>query len=346
MIVINTVEKLIQEQGFIDFVYAESGKIYLQSFLSFKAEFLAHTKGGYCVFVDKENKIVTAFEKRSEKVWQCAVAGFPLLFSKVPDLKLTTLILKDICQSLATKTLYFPLVYVTDLAFGSIADSADFARWERLPSPIITGDFKPDNVWQRVVERYGNRANRQRNKFMSELRVRTARPNEIENVIRTVETNSWKGEAHQDMLSRSGQFAYYTDIIKSGLAEISVAVDTKDKPAAFRIDAICGNVLYVIKWSFDQNFKKYSPGFYLLTVDLFQKYANFNFGYIDLYGSPDQLKNTLETNRLGRFDFCYSTETNEVNNIKSERIGFDAKLSRNYQEHQSIKNIFNHLVSQ
>jgi hypothetical protein len=126
------------------------------------------------------------------------------------------------------------------------------------------------------------------------------------------------------------------------LADISVAFDQKTEEAvAYRIDSQTKEILYVLKWSYDEKYTDCSPGFYLLTVDLFKKYSQKQFEYIDLYGSPDMLKNLLETNRLERLDICYSTDPNEVEIIRNERIKFDEKIFNNYKKQKSLKGLFN-----
>jgi len=340
--VINTAEGLLEKRSFIDSLFGNFGDIYLQEYRSLLADFYTKKAGDYSVFINEGNRLVSAFEKKSEKTWQCTMSAYPVLCEK--EASKTTLIdfFDEIQRELGVTTLYFPLVYERCKTFETLRDISQFNFWKRLPCPVINGDFSLPIIWNRVLDRYGSRANRQKKKFESKLVVKSIDISDLDAIIEKVETNSWKKLFSQDMLSRGNQFIYYTNIIKSGLADITVAFDEEiDQAVAFRIDSMINRVLYVIKWSYDENYKQYSPGFYLLAVDLFKKYSGQDLKFIDLYGSPDMLKNQIETDRLERFDICYSSDEGEVESIKTERTAFDNKIFNNYRSKQSVKKIFN-----
>lgn len=338
--VLKTPEDLLRKQSFVDSLFKDCGVIYLQEFRSLLADFQSKEDGKYCVFIDEKNDLVSAFEKKSESLWQCTISGYPVLCRETTNIKTLESFLDHINNVLNTTTLYFPLVYGNYYLFEKLRKISLNNYWVRLPCPIIKGDVSPSIIWDRILERYGSRANRQRKKFERKLVVKPVYNDIIGQTIQKIELRSWKRKFFQDMLSRGNQFVYYTNIIKSGLANITVAFD-QNEPVAYRVDSIVNKTLYVIKWSFDERYKQYSPGFYLLMVDLFEKYKNSKFRYIDLYGSPDMLKDKIETHRLERFDICYSTNSQEVENVKKERVAFDCRLFNNYQNKQSIKKIFN-----
>ena len=270
------------------------------------------------------------------------MSGYPVLGNNQVDHSTLKTFFDTIRNKLGIHTLYFPLIYQKCHIFSPLKDVPGMQLWPRLPSPIVRGNLSEATIWNRVVSRYGGRADRQKKKFEENFFVKSVNRTDVENVIEKIESNSWKKRYGQDMLSRDNQFTYYTNIIKTGLADISVAFDHNNYPAAFRIDARVDRTLFVIKWSYDEKFKQYSPGFYLLTVDLFKKYSPSDFDYIDLYGSPDMMKNLLETDRLERVDLCYSSNQDYVDIIRTERTNYDVKIFNNYQNQQSIKKLFDH----
>ncbi|MFA5025744.1 MAG: GNAT family N-acetyltransferase [Candidatus Shapirobacteria bacterium] len=341
MTVIKTLDGLKKYREIIELFFGEYGKIYLQNYLSFEANFKSKKKNTFWIFIDNDNQLLSAFEKKSDSVWQCSIPGYPILGKGRYEAEVLVNFLSEVCKLLKIKTLYLPLVYKENKYLPDLLATKWIYSWSRLPSPIIRGDLTESTIWERVQSRYGSRARRQKKKFENRLYIKTIKIDEVEKIVEKIETNSWKRNYKQDMLSRDNQFEYYTNIIKSGLADISVAFDQKTEEAvAFRIDSLTGGVLFVLKWSYDEKYTDCSPGFYLLTVDLFRKYSKKQPQYIDLYGSPDMLKDLLETDRLERVDICYSTNPNEVEIIRDERTKFDEKIFINYKKQKSIKGLF------
>ncbi len=341
MTIIKTIDGLKKHRKIIELLFAGYGEIYLQNYLSYEANFKSKQKNTFRVFISDDNQILSAFEKKSNGVWQCSIQSYPILGKGKYKTEVITNFFDDICQYLKVKTIYLPLVYKENKYLAELLTTKKIYSWPRLPSPIIRGDFSELTIWDRVCSRYGSRARRQKKKFENRLCIRAVKMNEVDEIIEKIETNSWKRNYKQDMLSRDNQFEYYTNIIKSGLVDISVAFDQKTKEAvAFRIDSQTKDTLRVLKWSYDERYADYSPGFYLLTVDLFRKYSQEQLKYIDLYGSPDMLKDLLETERLERLDICYSTNPDEVKSIREERIKFDERTFINYKKQKSIKKQF------
>jgi hypothetical protein len=224
--------------------------------------------------------------------------------------------------------------------FSNNKRSFDF---ERLPCPIVGPPFAPEHVWQTVCQRYGSRANRQKMKFEKNLKVEPPYRGSIRQAIARIELNSWKHKYKQDMLSRENQLEFYISLIESGVATVKFACDATGIPVAFRIDARVVDVLYVLKWSYDDNYKQFSPGFYLLTVDLFKNLATDGrekYQYIDLYGSPDSLKDTIKTSELSRIDYYLASNLEQVQALSHKRQQFDEKMNQNYQNKNSIKKAF------
>lgn len=338
---ISSLADLKRNKQTINNLFLQNGEIYLHSYLSLESQYLSKKGKDFLIFFDKDNSFMTAFEKRSENVWECSIAGFPMLFGKNLYQEEIAKLLEDIKARTQSVALYFPLVYKDSQLFRLLEQIPGMTFWKRLPSPIVNGDLSEKVVWRRVVGRFGSRAERQRKKFEKDLQVGSVGGRDIEKVISEIELNSWKSRCKQDMLSRDNQFAYYVNIVKKGLADITVAFDQNGKGTAFRIESLVNGVLYVIKWSYSEEYKKYSPGFYLLTIDLFKKINGMNLKYVDLYGSPDNLKKLLRTNLLKRVDLCYSSDKQVVNTLKEKKLRFDQKLDQNYKASKSIKAVYN-----
>lgn len=336
---LTSLNDLIQHRQFIENLYKTCGRIYLQSYSSLEASYCQKKEKDMITIIDLKAQIVSAFEKKTKDIWQCNFSGFPFLCKRNIDLSTLELYIYQIKKYLKANTVYFPLVYKTDFTIDGLMYFKNAYCWRRLSTPVITGDFKENTIWDRVKSRYGSRADKQRKLFERNLFTKRLTLADLKDEITKVEKNSWKSKYKQDMLSRDNQIDFYSSIIKSGLANITFAYD-KAVPVAFRIDAFSRDTLYVIKWSYDENYKKYSPGFYLLTVDLFKSYKDCHITLIDLYGSPDSLKSLMENDRLDRMDVSISEDTSVVNNLKNNRITYDEKIIANYNKNQSIKNLF------
>lgn len=340
MVLINKLSHLEEYRVFIDRLFSKYGRIHFHNYFGIEAGLIQNKAKDFFVLIDIDNSIVTAFERKSSNIWQCFFNGFPFLAKKNIDPNKIESFLQKVKSNLEASTLYFPLVYGADSALSLFSNNNLFYIYERLPSPIIKPPFNQRVVWKRVKKRYGSRADRQKAKFEKDLYIRSFTKIDVKEKMSRVELNSWKRLYKQDMLSRDNQIEFYNHLVKTGLAEIVFAYDRMDLPIAFRIDAKINKILYVLKWSYDDNFKKYSPGFYLLTVDLFKIHQNAKYKHIDLFGSPDSLKALVETNELGRVDIIFSDNPEEADQISKERIAYDAKIRNNYKNHHSIQKLF------
>lgn len=221
------------------------------------------------------------------------------------------------------------LVYFPNVATSSFADCSDVSgglvTWERLPSPYIDlAGLTASSLWERVCSRYGSRAERQRRRFESAgFEVRALADEEAVAAVSTVERKSWKAHAGQSMHQRDNQFALYSDLLRSGLAQIIAAFDG-ELPVAFRLDVRTGITVQCLKWSYDEAYRRYSPGFYLLTHALA---ANLPPGVdrIDLFGSPDLLKDLLADGTQPRIDVAWPAgDCAEA--LRAERESHDRRI--------------------
>lgn len=342
MILLHTLNQFKKYYHFVESLSGTNGRIYFHSPLSIEASLIQHQNKDIIVVIDTDNSIVTVFEKKSLHTWQCAFNGFPLLTKKDIHPADADRFLQSAISQLGGDTLYFPLVYKTKSVLAPFVNNPCFKIYDRLPSPIVKGSFDPEVIWHRVVSRLGSRAVRQKKLFEKQLFTESFTGVDVKENLSKIELNSWKRIYKQDMLSRDNQIDYYSQIIKSGLAKVTFAFDKNDNPVAFRIDAEINKVLFVLKWSYDDSYKRYSPGFYLLTIDLFRSVKNVSLKYIDLYGSPDNLKALIETDRLERSDIFLSENPQAVIRIANERIAYDTRINNNYRRSQSIKKLFNY----
>lgn len=336
---VDTLRKLQAYKSCINQLFENNGKIYFHHIKSLEAMMKQKKADQFVILLDEDQQILSAFEITENQVWQCCFNALPIVFAKKNSNTHIQKFLMGAQEELHANALYFPLVYKVDSNQDIFDTSFNYHEWSRLPNPIVSPPLDPKVMWERVISRYGHRAARQRKKFIQELSIKIFSGQNVRNLIERVELHSWKHRFNQDMLSRDNQIVYYSAIIESGLASITFAFDS-ELPVAYRIDVKVNNVLFTLKWSFDESFKKYSPGFSLLTWQLFEQYSRQSLHYIDLYGSPDQLKKLLETSRIDRFDVCVSKESSIAESIKKRKIKYDAKIASNFQKSYSITKLF------
>jgi len=91
-----------------------------------------------------------------------------------------------------------------------------------------------------------------------------------------------------------------------------------------------------MKWSYAETYRRYSPGFYLIAKDLKNSWENKKVDFIDLYGSPDHLKASVQNGTRRRYDLGWKGGE-KIQRIRKERLIFDARLENNYQNGKGIK---------
>lgn len=342
MKIIENLEELEENKNIIEKLYFKFGKTPYQSYQSFKANFKTKEINEFKVFIDSDKEILSAFEIYWYKdTWKCSIESYPFLCSE--DSKIEEF-LNEILKYLKPKTIYFPKTYIHTNLYKEIMklDSEQLTYWDRLPVPIVNCKTDKKEIYEQEILRYGKRTIRQRKKFEKDLYVVEINDdNSAEEIIKDIELNSWKRQCKQDMLSRENQFTYYTNIIKLGLGKLVVAFTKEGNvPVAYRIDAITKDIIYFLKSSFKEQYKKYSPGSYLIATDLIERYVdNRSYNYIDLCGSMNTLKNMVATGELKRIDFCYPYNT-IVETIKEERTNFSKLNRENYIQGNSIRKIY------
>lgn len=188
----------------------------------------------------------------------------------------------------------------------------------------------------RVRERYGSRADRQWRRFENAgLAVATVAGKPAVEVLDRIERASWKTKAGQSMHEREDQFALYCTLIERGVADLEVVYDGLS-PVAYRLDTKIGRVVTCLKWSYDDRYRRFSPGFHLLTTDLVRRWSGADLARVDLFGSPDLLKRLISTGERRRFDLAWP-DASVAQDLRLERISFDAKIRASYEAGRGIR---------
>ena len=340
MIFINKISELKKHRKLIDQLFINYGQTHFHHYFGIESSLIQNKSNDFYVIIDSKNLIVTSFKKISPNIWECFFKGIPFLSPKNIDPHTIEIFLQKAKFGLSASTLYFPLIFRTSSASFESKDRDLFYIYERLPDQIIKPPFLQKEIWKRVKKRYGSRAERQKTKFEKNLYIKTFTKINIMEKLVNVESNSWKRLYKQDMISRDNQIEFYNHLVRTGLAEITLAYNDKGRPIAFRIDVEINKILYVLKWSYDNDYKKYSPGFYLLTVDLFKRHREAKFEYIDLYGSLDNLKALIKTDELERVDIILSDCPKEAKQISEKKLAYDTKVRNNYKNRNGIQKLF------
>jgi len=324
---------------FINQLFKENGQIHYHHIHGIEAGFIQNKHNDFYLVVDTKNKIASAFKKIDSDIWECFFQGSPVLASRITKQQTIVNFLREIKSRLSANTLYFPLIYTND-PFSMVFCNKDFFHThKRLPTQIIEPPLDYRVIWERVRTRCGSQADKRKERFEKSLYVRELTGLDVKRELAAVELKSWKHPCRQDMFSRDNQIDFYNYLIKSALAKITF-VYYDNLPIAFRIDTIIKKVVYVLKWSYNQEYKKYSPGFYLVTTDLFERSNNTKNLYVDLYGSPDHLKSLLKTTEVERFDAILTSDPKTAEKIACKKTLYDKRIINNYKQGRSIKSLF------
>jgi Acetyltransferase (GNAT) domain len=225
-----------------------------------------------------------------------------------------------LCESTA-ELVYLPHLE-EPLWRGSLGPQA--ISWPRPPRPIIDWTDRGAGLWRRVERRLGSQARRRQRKFERRgLLCTILNANEAVSAVDAVERNSWKARALQSMHHRAGQYALYTRLIRAGLVETAVVMDGQ-RPVAFRLDSRVHSRVACLKWSYDEDYQQTSPGFYLMTTALVNRWREEDIELIDLFGSPDTLKELVQTNMVPRFDLAWPRNRLAFE-VKRERCSHDVR---------------------
>ena len=271
-------------------------------------------------FID--NNIATTFIPKDDNVIECSLNIEPIIgkYNKEDVLKFLNKI-----SEIENKNLYFSLVYENSFFYKLLKN--DLYSYERLYTSIV--DTKKVGVTY---------SNRNINKFEKDLYIKYFSGEDAKKWITDIEKTSWKHDKKQDMIFKKSQLVYYNELIKSGVATIAVAfTKEKDIPVSYRIDSIYDNYICILKNSFKEEYKKASPGSYMLLYNSVNHYKNYK--YIDLYGGPSLTKKMISSFDINRYDMFLRKD--KIDYIEENRKRWDKKNYDNFIEGKSIKEVFN-----
>jgi len=198
-------------------------------------------------------------------------------------------------------SLCFPLLYDESAVPRSLGALPAASCMERRPSPLIDWSDHGAGLWARCEDRLGSRAASRRRGFEeSGATCAWIDGQAADDVVADIERKSWKSAAGLDMHSR-GQFGLYAELVLRDFVKVRVATVEGDA-IAYRLDCLVADVLFCLKWSFDDGFRHLSPGFAMLALDLARSHSSSIVRVIDLYGAPDTLKSLLATGERRRSD--------------------------------------------
>lgn len=285
-----------------------------------------------------EIEVITAFERMGTRLWRCFMLGEGFLATKGVSHAMLFECLKMIVDHLERATLYFPYIDSRSpyFSFFSLLDKPLCLK--RLPSPFIKWVEENDLFIEKIKKKSKRRAQRFWNKFERHLTIKALEGEDGISALDAIERSSWKYQARQSMHDRDKQFAFYSDWLRQKGLFMHVAVDSF-KPVAYVLSSKVNNTVYTIKYSYDAEYKDFSPGYYLLTKGNYVFWEKHKIETIDLWGSPDTLKNSIKSGEYPRFDFVWpANESGHI--LLEERKHHDTKLLDALDQGQGLRKIF------
>ncbi|WEH36591.1 GNAT family N-acetyltransferase [Streptomyces sp. AM 4-1-1] len=232
---------------------------------------------------------------------------------------------------------YLPLV---DASCAGVRAYDGFAVWERPPNSLVDWSLDGEDLWQRALSRGTSQLTRKRRLVERDgLTLCFGRwgARAAEDVLR-VDDRSWKAERGQSMRMRAGQGELYRRLVETGTVTVSFLKD-HGRPVAFRMDARIKDRVMCLKWSYDESYRRYSPGLYLLTEGLRREWAGRGICTVDLHGSPDALKDLIHSDRPARVDLWYGDPQLGARRAE-ERLAFDAGVTRTHDQGRGLRHAF------
>ncbi|MFJ5948517.1 GNAT family N-acetyltransferase [Streptomyces noursei] len=234
-------------------------------------------------------------------------------------------------------SVYLPLVAA---AHAESCARAGCTVWRRPPNSLIDWSRDGADLWERALARGSSQLRRKRRLVERDgltLRPGTSGAGAFAHVL-AVDDRSWKARQGQSMRLRGGQDALYGHLVDTGEVTAALLLDG-ERPVAFRLDARVGDRLTSLKWSYDENYRRYSPGLYLLTEGLRQEWAGRGVRTVDLHGSPDALKDLLHSERVPRADvWCGAADRAALR--ARERADLDARVASAHEAGKGLRHAF------
>jgi hypothetical protein len=267
----------------------------------------------------------TILERVTGNQWRCGL--WPVPFIEPAAIHCIREVLEVARRNLSAQVVYFPTLDARQRVTSNLQQLDDAMWWPRMPSPVVEPPFGAGEVWTRVAHRLGSRATRRARRFdRAGLVWKELRGAAAISAISAIEARSWKSTVKSDMHHWDHQFATYAQLITRQLVRGLFAVDG-DRPVAHVLFAPLGRVVLIAKWSFDETYRSFSPGFNLLTRGFWEAVDLSGSHLVDLYGSPDPLKAVLETGRRPRVDVAWPRGP-IASTLRRERMSHDTSNTR------------------
>ncbi|MCS0636934.1 GNAT family N-acetyltransferase [Streptomyces sp. LP05-1] len=255
--------------------------------------------------------------------------------------------LVDAVHRSAGVPVYLPLV---DAGYADCADcvhrvgaraSGPFTAWARPPNSLVDWSRDGADLWERALARGNSQLRRKRRLVERDgltLSAGAAGPRAAEDMLR-VDDRSWKADRGQSMRSRGGQDRLYRRLVEDGTLTAAFLRDG-DRPVAFRLDARVKDRVMCLKWSYDEAYRRYSPGLHLLTEGLRREWGGARgVRVVDLHGGPDTLKDLLYSARSPRVDLWYGDPELGARRA-AERAAFDARVAGAHDHGKGLRHAF------
>ena len=285
-----------------------------------------------------ELEVVVAFERMDNQLWRCFILSDGFLTAEGVSHSILFDCLEMVVERLDGATLYFPYIDSRSRYFPFFLSLEKSLSLQRLPSPIIQWKEGSELFIERIKRKSKKRAQRFWNKFERQLTLKELEGEKGISALDLIEKNSWKHKTCQSMHYRDKQFAFYSNWLKRGGLFMHVAVD-EHKPVAYILSSKVGHTLYAIKYSYDINYRAYSPGYYLLTKGSYTFWQEKGIETIDLWGSPDTLKNSIKSQEYARFDFVWPLGQ-LGKHLLEERKNHDTMLRQALDQNQGLRKIY------
>lgn len=163
------------------------------------------------------------------------------------------------------------------------------------------------NREKKIKKAIGNKANK-----LSEIGgfhlTKYTKPDEIDkglHLIHEIDCLSWKFDSNSDMASREGQLIFYETLAKQlsekGAVSLYILEFIKTKePIAFEYIINYNNQHLIVKHSYKEKYRKYSPGV-LIRYEILKNLLDGNLKVIDTWGEIDQFKKIWCEEKVDRF---------------------------------------------
>jgi CelD/BcsL family acetyltransferase involved in cellulose biosynthesis len=254
-------------------------------------------------------------------------------------LGLTEARLEVLRSKLNVELLWFPLIYLDMAGTRELAALCSATVSSRRASPIIKLSANTEEVWSRARANLGRRADRRRRAFerLGLVCQHVQDPDLAIQFVAQIERSSWKATCGQDMFSRD-QFSLYSSLLSHGVL-LAIIVFDDGRPVAYRLDGRNGNTIFCVKWSYDETYARVSPGFYLIAIDLAQRYHANGITLIDLFGGSDSLKKSVMTGNRRRVDIAWPNGQ-LANELISRGLQHDALVENHVKTGRGLRYLY------